>query len=308
MQPILIVLAAGMGSRYGGLKQLDGVGPNGETIMDYSVYDAARSGFGKVVFIIRAHFRSAFEEIFAKRYGDSIEVAFVEQEPEKELPAGFTPPAERTKPWGTGHALLMAEPQADAPFAVINADDFYGREAFRAMSDFLLGCVSENQISQGRYAMIGYKVGNTLSESGGVSRGICSVDKQNFITEVTERHRIRAIAPHQIVFETDPGCLTQVEPDTPVSMNFWGFTPDFFNHAHNAFHTFIHERGQELTSEFYIPTVANQLIQSKQASLQVLNCNASWFGITYQQDRPYVEARIGQLIANGLYPNSIIQK
>jgi dTDP-glucose pyrophosphorylase len=305
MQPTLIVLAAGMGSRYGGLKQLDSIGPNGETIMDYSVYDAARAGFGKAVFIIRKHFRTDFEETFARRYGNGVEVAFVEQEPEKELPDGFTPPSERTKPWGTAHALLMAEAEVQAPFVVINADDFYGREAYKAMFDFFKELPS---FSHGHYAMAGYQVYKTLSGSGGVSRGICSVNSQNMLTGVTERHRIRSIAPGTIVYETSQGNVTEVAPETPVSMNFWGFTPDFFSYTRSAFHAFIKAQGRELTSEFYIPTVVNQLIQSQRASVQVLNSGASWFGITYKEDRPYVEKRIRQLIADGAYPNFIINK
>ena len=306
MQPTLIVLAAGLGSRYGGLKQLDGVGPNGATIMDYSVYDAVHAGFGKVVFIIRTHFRSEFEALFLHRYGDSIRVAFVEQEPEKEIPAGFCLPPERTKPWGTGHALLMAAPETDTPFVVINADDFYGRASYEVMADFLRQSALSPNSGKGRYAMVGYQIGHTLSDMGGVSRGICSVNERHILTQVVERHRIRAISPNQIVFETDSG-LTEVAPQTPVSMNFWGFMPDFFTHTRDAFHHFIGAHGEELTSEFYIPTVVNQLIQSQQASVQVLYSEASWFGITYQEDRTYVTARIRQLIADGVYPNAIIQ-
>jgi len=355
MKPTLIVLAAGMGSRYGGLKQLDGVGPNGETIMDYSVFDAARAGFGKVVFIIRKHFRAAFEKTFATRYGSAIEVAFVEQEPEKELPQGFTPPPERTKPWGTAHATLMAAPEVDTPFAVINADDFYGREAFQAMGDFLrsgatasasapsaavlsatsasatsatvlsatsASAASASGASHSLYAMMGYQVGNTLSDSGGVSRGICSVNERNLLTQVVECHHIRAIpcentlsesdsaflppsGSQQIVFETDSGNLTRVPPDTPVSMNFWGFTPDFFSHIRHQFHTFIHDHGEELKSEFYIPTVVNHLIQTQQSSVQMLVTNALWFGVTYQEDRPFVIAQIRSLIAQGAYPETL---
>ena len=304
MQPTLIILAAGMGSRYGGLKQIDGIGPNRETIMDYSVYDATRAGFGKVVFIIRKHFRKAFEETFAQRYGEAIEVAFVEQESEKELPFGFVTPAERTKPWGTGHAMLMAAPETNTPFAVINADDFYGREAYQAMFDFLC----HNIASQNRYAMVGYRIGNTLSESGGVSRGVCSVNDQNLLTGITEQHRIRKIEQAKIVYEVEPGCDAQVSPETPVSMNFWGFTTDFFHHTRSAFHTFIQAHGHEPGSEFYIPTVVNQLIQSQRASVEVLNSSASWFGITYREDRSYVEKCIRELIHSGVYPYSIINK
>ena len=306
MQPTLIILAAGMGSRYGGLKQLDGVGPNGETIMDYSVYDAARAGFGKVVFIIRQHFRTDFENTFAHRYGKRIQVAFVEQEPDKELPYGFTPPPERTKPWGTGHALLMAEPAVDAPFVAINADDFYGRGAYEVMGDFLRSRILSTGIAQNHYAMAGYQVARTLSESGGVSRGICSVNAQGMLTGVVERHNIRATHGGKIVYDTLPENVVEVSPDTPVSMNFWGFTPDFFAHLRNAFHHFIHAHGQEPKSEFYIPTVVNQLIAEGKASLQVLDPNASWFGVTFQEDRPYVKAKIQELIDMGLYPNSVI--
>lgn len=294
MQPTLIVLAAGMGSRYGGLKQLDDIGPNGETIMDYSVYDAARAGFGKVVFIIRNHFRAAFEKTFAKRYGGALKVAFVEQEPDKELPNGFLPPPSRTKPWGTGHAMLMAEPEVQTPFAVINADDYYGMEAYTAMADFLRRCTTPTGTTQNYYAMVGYSVKNTLSDSGGVSRGICSVNAHNMLTGVVEKHNIQSKD------------LTELGAETIVSMNFWGFTPDFFGRLRSAFHSFIQAQGEELTSEYYIPTVVNQLIQEGGATVEVLATGASWFGITYQQDRPYVASRIRQLISQGLYPHSII--
>ncbi|MDR2586605.1 MAG: nucleotidyltransferase [Prevotellaceae bacterium] len=303
MQPTLIVLAAGKGSRYGGLKQFDGVGPNGETIMDYSVYDAARSGFGKVVFIVRSQFQLAFTETFAQRYGDAIEVAFVTQESEKELPEGFCIPPERTKPWGTAHAVLMAEPKTDTPFAVINADDFYGRKAYEVMVDFL----QHSFLSHGRYAMAGYKVCNTLSDSGGVSRGICSVYNQQLLTEITERHNVRFAESGKIVYGTNPDNPIQVPPDTIVSMNFWGFTPDFFTQTRSAFHSFIREQGELPTSEFYIPSVVNRLIQSQQASVQVLSGSPLWFGVTYQEDRALAAEQIKRLIARGQYPHSFIR-
>ena len=303
MQPVLIILSAGMGSRYGGLKQLDGVGPNGETIMDYSVYDAARAGFGKVVFIVRKHFRVPFEETFAKRYGNTIKVAFVEQEPEKEMPDLSLPPPERTKPWGTGHAMLMASSEVNEPFAVINADDFYGREAYEAMAHHLTKSTSP---THGLYVMVGYQLGKTLSDSGGVSRGICSVDDRNMLTEVTERHRIRAVTPNRIVYETAPDVLAETGSEAIVSMNFWGFTPDFFTHLRDAFHQFIREHGADPNKEFYIPAVVNQMIQDKIASVTVLKPNAKWFGITYKEDLPLAKECIRQLILKGVYPNSIL--
>jgi len=308
MQPTLIVLAAGMGSRYGGLKQLDSVGPNGETIMDYSVFDAARAGFGKVVFIIRNYFRTDFEALFAHRYGDAIEVAFVAQEPEKELPPEFTVPPSRTKPWGTAHAMLMAAPQTHTPFAVINADDFYGREAYEALAHFLCNNFSQTCPVNNHYAMVGYQICNTLSEAGGVSRGICSVNQQNMLTGVVERHRIRTETSGEIVYENNLGALSEVSPNTLVSMNCWGFTPDFFSHIRCAFHTFIHERGDDIGAEFYIPFAVNQLIKDQKASVEVLRTDAQWFGITFPEDRPYAQAQISKLIANGVYPKSIIHK
>jgi len=306
MQPTLIVLAAGMGSRYGGLKQLDGVGPNGETIMDYSIYDAVRAGFGKVVFIIRNHFREAFEKTFATRYGNTIEVAFVEQEPDKELPTGFYPSMERTKPWGTAHAMLMAEPETNTPFAVINADDFYGREAYIAMGDFLRKRDLPTGRGQNHYAMVGYQIGKTLSNSGGVSRGICTVNRDALLTKVVERHHIQTTPEGKIIYEMSPGVLAKALPDTPVSMNFWGFTPDFFAYLRQSFRQFIQEHGTAHKLEFFIPTVVSRLIQEQQISVRVLATNASWVGITYQEDRPYVQTYIRQLIADGVYPNSII--
>ena len=300
MQAILVILAAGMGSRYGGLKQLDGVGPNGETIMDYSVYDAARAGFGKVVFIIRKHFRAEFEAIFSHRY-PNIDVAFVEQEPYKELPEDFVTPPERTRPWGTGHAMLMAEPEVNAPFCVINADDFYGREAFTAMGDFL-------RQPQGRYAMVGYQVSKTLSESGAVSRGICSVTPQGILSAVTECHQIQKQPDGSIHCQPPVAEIPAIlPPDTPVSMNFWGFRPDIFAATRSCFHHFLSAPGTDLLkAECYIPSVVNQLVHTEGRRVQVLSTGASWFGVTYQEDRPYVSQRIAELIAQGVYPHKII--
>jgi dTDP-glucose pyrophosphorylase len=272
--------------------------------MDYSVLDASRAGFGKVVFIVRNHFRAAFEKMFAKRYGNAIKVVFVEQEAEKELPTGFSLPYERTKPWGTGHALLMAAPEVIAPFAVINADDFYGREAYTAMGTHLTQSLSStNEL----YAMVGYQLGKTLSDSGGVSRGLCSVNNQNMLTEVTERHRIKGDANGSIVYETAPDLFMETAPETIVSMNFWGFTPNFFTHLRGAFHQFIRDYGADPNREFYIPAVVHQMVQSNTASVQVLRTNAEWFGVTYKEDLRFARMCIRQLIAKGEYPNSFIQ-
>ena len=259
MQPTLFILAAGMGSRYGGLKQLDGLGPCGETIMDYSVYDALRAGFGKIVFVIRKDFEADFREKVLSKYADKVpcEVCFQAIE---NVPSGCTYNPERTKPWGTNHAVLMGKDVIHEPFAVINADDFYGRESFQVLADYLRTVAG----TEGHYCMVGYRVCNTLSENGTVSRGVCQTDGNGCLTDVTERTKIEE-KNGQIVF-TEDGVDTPLAPNTPVSMNMWGFTPEYFRYSEEAFRIFLAERGQDLKSEYYIPSVVNQLIQDGKAS------------------------------------------
>jgi len=295
MKPTLFVLAAGMGSRYGGLKQIDGLGPNGETIMDYSVFDAMRAGFGKVVFVIRHDFEDDFRRVVVSKYEGKVPCEICFQSVDK-LPEGYTLNPERTKPWGTNHAVLMARDIIHEPFAVINADDFYGRESFQVLADFLHSVEGK----QGEYCMVGYRVCNTLSENGSVSRGICSTDENGFLTGVVERTHIEEVG-RKIVF-TEDGKDTVIDPMSPVSMNMWGFTPEYFQYVDEAFRAFLDAHGQELKAEFYIPTLVNDLIQAGRATCRVLDTPSRWFGVTYPEDRPQVVMKINTMIQEGIYP------
>ena len=299
MKPTLFVLAAGMGSRYGGLKQLDGLGPNGETIMDYSVFDAIRAGFGKIVFVIRKDFEDDFRRVVLKKYEGKVPCEVCFQSIDK-VPVGCTYNSERSKPWGTNHAVLMAKDIIHEPFAVINADDFYGKESFEVLAQFLCGLEGKKNA----YCMAGYRVGNTLSENGSVSRGVCKTDANGFLTDVVERTSIERI-DGQIVFKDENGALVALEENTPVSMNMWGFTPEYFTYSEEAFKAFLKEHGEELKAEFYIPTVVNDLIVAGKATCKVLDTPAKWFGVTYAQDRQGVVDKIHTLIEAGVYPNKL---
>ena len=294
-KPTLFILAAGMGSRYGGLKQIDGLGPNGETIMDYSVFDALRAGFGKIVFVIRKDFEADFRDKVLSKYQNKVPCEVCFQSVDK-VPAGCSYNPERTKPWGTNHAVLMGRELIHEPFAVINADDFYGRESFEVLAKFLVSVDGK----EGQYCMVGYRVCNTLSENGSVSRGVCATDVDGCLTDVVERTKIEKKGD-TIVF-TEDGVDTPLEPNTPVSMNMWGFTPEYFQYSEDAFRKFLQEKGQELKSEFYIPTLVNDLILAGKASCRVLDTPSKWFGVTYSEDRPAVVAKIQQLIDAGEYP------
>ena len=284
-----------MGSRYGGLKQLDGLGPNGETIMDYSVFDALRAGFGKIVFVIRKDFEADFREKVLSKYADKVACEVCFQAIDK-VPAGCTYNPERSKPWGTNHAVLMGKDVIKEPFAVINADDFYGQDSFRVLADYLRSVEG----TEGKYCMVGYRVCNTLSENGSVSRGVCTTDENGLLTDVVERTKIEE-KNGEIVF-TEDGVDTPLAPNTPVSMNMWGFTPEYFRYSEEGFRAFLAEHGQELKSEFYIPTLVNNLIASGKATCKVLDTTSKWFGVTYAEDRPQVVMKINQLIAKGDYP------
>ncbi len=299
MKPTLFILAAGMGSRYGGLKQLDGLGPNGETIMDYSVFDALRAGFGKVVFVIREDFDADFRRVVLSKYEDKVPCEVCYQALDK-VPEGYTYNPERTKPWGTNHAILMAKDLINEPFMVINADDFYGKESFEVMAKFL----NEVAGKQGKYCMAGYRVGNTLSEHGSVSRGVCSTDANNFLTDVVERTSIENKDGH-VCYKDENGADVEIPFDTPVSMNMWGFTPEYFAYAEEAFKVFLEKSGQELKTEFYIPTLVNDLIVSGQATCEVLDTPAKWFGVTYANDREMVVSKIQALVDAGVYPSPL---
>ena len=295
MKPTLLILAAGMGSRYGGLKQMDGIGPNGEAILDYSVYDALRAGFGKIVFVIRKDFEDDFRRVVLAKYDGKVPCELCFQSIDK-VPEGCTYNPERTKPWGTNHAVLMAKDIIHEPFAVINADDFYGADAFKVLANFLTSVEGQ----KGKYCMVGYRVCNTLRENGTVSRGVCSTDAQGLLTNVIERTKIED-KNGTIVF-TEDGVDTPLEPNTPVSMNCWGFSPDYFEYSETTFRAFLNEHGQELKSESYIPSLVNQLITDGKATCQVLDTTAKWFGVTYSEDRPQVVMKINKLIHDGVYP------
>ena len=299
MKPTLFVLAAGMGSRYGGLKQLDGLGPHGETIMDYSIYDAIQAGFGKVVFVIRRVFETDFREKIVSKYEHRIPVELVFQDLDN-LPAGFTVPEGREKPWGTNHAVLMGKDVIREPFAVINADDYYGRESFQVLADYLRSIEG----TEGRYAMVGYRVCNTLSESGSVARGVCETNAEGYLTKVTERTKILREEDGVIRFFEEDGKFP-LEENTPVSMNMWAFTPDYFRHSEEYFVTFLKEHGQELKSEFYIPTAVDNLIHSGKATCKVLDTPSRWFGVTYATDRPQVVDKFARLVKDGVYPSPL---
>jgi len=301
MKPTLFVLAAGMGSRYGGLKQLDGLGPNGETIMDYSIYDAIRAGFGKVVFVIRHVFEKEFCEKVLSKYEGLISVEVVFQEVEN-IPEGYTYDTNREKPWGTNHAVLMGMEVIKEPFAVINSDDFYGAESFKVLADYL----NSIEGKKNDYCMIGYRVENTLSESGVVNRGVCSTDKNGFLSSIIECEKIEKHGG-SILYKDAHGVQQEIPEGTHVSMNMWGFTPDYFDYSLSMFKTFLSENALKPKSEFYIPTVVNDLIQSNKATVKVLDTPSKWFGVTYAEDRTLVVIRINELIKKGVYPTKLWQ-
>ena len=299
MKPTLLLLAAGMGSRYGGLKQLDGLGPNGETIMDYSIYDAIKAGFGKIVFVIRTDFEQDFREKILSKYEGHIPVELCFQALDA-LPEGFNVPEGRQKPWGTNHAVLMAKDAIKEPFCVINCDDFYNRDAFMVIGKYL------SELPEGaanEYAMVGFRVGNTLSENGTVARGICSKDANDHLTTVVERTEImRVNGP--VCYKDEEGKWVAVDDNTPVSMNMWGFTPDYFEHSEAYFREFLSDpkNMENLKAEFFIPLMVNKLINDKTATVKVLDTTSKWFGVTYAADRPSVVAKIQSLIDEGVYP------
>lgn len=299
MKPTLFVLAAGMGSRYGGLKQLDSLGPNGETIMDYSIYDAIKSGFGKVVFVIRKDFEQDFRDKILSKYEGHVPVEVVFQSTDA-LPEGFTCPADRTKPWGTNHAVLMGKDVIKEPFAVINADDFYGRDAFEVIAKEL----SRPRDRKGDYCMVGFRVGNPMTENGSVARGVCE-NKDGLLTSVVERTAISYDDNHDIVFTDENGEVQKLAPSTPVSMNLWGFTPDYFDYSEREFVNFLKKDINTPKAEFFIPLVIDTLINSGEATVKVLDTESKWFGVTYAADRPGVVAKFAELHKDGTYPEKL---
>ena len=296
MKPTLVVLAAGMGSRYGGLKQIDKLGPSGQAILQYSCFDAARAGFGKVVFVIRRDIEKDFKEVIISKVSKSIPCEYCFQDKD-DLPAGFTLPEGREKPWGTAHAVLAARKNVTEPFAVINADDFYGKEAYQTIADYFK-TLSKDVNNQ--YYMVGYPVKNTLSEYGTVSRGICNTDANGNLTTVVERTKIIREDGKIVFIEDDK--KTEIAENTPVSMNFWGFTPSFFKHLEEYFKEFLKENIDKPKAEFLIPWVVDQLIKTQAAQTKVLTSDAQWFGVTYKEDRPAVVQKFKDLTDKGEYP------
>lgn len=301
MKPTLVILAAGMGSRYGGLKQLDTLGPSGETIMDYSVFDAIRGGFGKIVFVIRKDFEKEFKDVVLAKYKNHIAVELVFQCMDS-LPDGCTLPADRVKPWGTNHAVMMAQSVVNEPFAVINADDFYGKDSFAVLGDAL----QKMEGKKNSYCMVAYHVGNTLSEGGTVSRGVCTSNHEDYLEDVIERTAIERING-EVTYKDEDNKNVTIADDTLVSMNMWGFTPDYFTYSETAFRTFIAANEQNLKAEFYIPTVVNDLIKEKTAKVKVFGTTSQWFGVTYATDRENVVNRIQALVDAGQYPTALFK-
>ena len=299
MKPTLVIMAAGMGSRYGGLKQIDPIGPNGEIIMEYSIYDAIRAGFGKVVFVVREEFEDVFREKIGTKVQGHIELCYAQQELDRCL-GSFQLPSEREKPWGTGHAVLVCKDVINEPFTVINADDFYGAEAFRLMAEFL----TDPEVGETDYAMVGYILRNTLSENGFVSRGICVADDNDMLIDVEEYLKIEK-AGDAAVHNRPDGSREPMSGDEIVSMNFWGFQTTMFDRLETRFAQFLAERGGELKSEFFIPFVVDDMIKAGEASVKVLKTADKWYGVTYQEDKEPVKAGIKALIDSGLYPDKL---
>lgn len=302
-KPQLVVMAAGIGSRYGGLKQIDPVGPGGEIIIDYSVYDAIRAGFGRVVFVIRRDIEQAFREKVGCTIESRIETVYVFQELDR-LPAGFAPPAGRTKPWGTGHALLCAAEAVAGPCAVINADDFYGAGSFRILADHLRAARDTGGVYD--FCMVGFILGNTLTEHGHVARGVCTVSEGGTLRNIVERTRIERDGCGGARFSEDDGnTWTPLDPASIVSMNMWGFTPSIFGELRERFPKFLRENIGNLKAELFIPTVVNELLAERKAVVKVLPTEEKWLGVTYQQDRPAVREAILQKIREGVYPERL---
>ncbi len=298
MKPTLLILAAGMASRYGSMKQTDAFGPHGETIIDYSIYDAIRAGFGKVTFIIREEFLESFKAIFEPKLKGRIETDYVFQSYDL-APFGIDKTIERQKPWGTGHAVLSARNQINEPFCVINADDFYSYEAFEKMAAFL-----NNEVRDDHYALMGYQVDKTLSDYGSVSRGICRVNAEGNLQEINERTKVYA-KDGQIVYEEEDGTTVPLHDDARASMNFWGFTPAIFRQSEAMFKRFVEANEHNPKAEFFIPLIAEELVKTGEAQFKVIPTSAKWFGVTYKEDKPIVQKSLADLVANGTYPESL---
>ncbi len=298
MKPTLLVLAAGMGTRYGGNKQLDEVGPSGETIIDYSIYDAIRAGFGKIVFVIRRDIEEQVKERFVEKLQGKIEVDYVFQEITN-LPEGVKVSPDRQKPWGTSHAILVTKDKIKEPFGVINADDYYGVESFKILHDFLI-----NDTEPNRYCIVGYKMGNTLSDHGHVNRGVCGVNESGYLVNIVETRQIEKIKTGAQA-PLPEGSMQQFTGNEVVSMNLWGFKPSCFDFLGKEFRNFIDNSGMDLKSELDIPTSIDKFVKNGQITIQILMSNERWFGVTYREDKPYVVESIRKMIRNGVYPARI---
>ena len=303
-KPVLVVMAAGMGSRYGGLKQLDPVGSHGQLIIDYSIYDARRAGFDTVVFVIKHEIEEAFKAAIGQRLSKVINVKYAYQDL-NDLPAGYSVPAERAKPWGTAHAILAARKVIEGPFAVVNADDYYGPEAFKAIYDYLEANPDKDGCYE--YAMVGYRLGNTVTEHGHVARGVCQEDGDNFLVRVTERTRIEKEGEDARFTEDDGANWTPLSGDTIVSMNLWGFTRSFLAEAEHRFAAFLDKALAEnpAKAEYFLPSVVSQLLEEGKARVKVLRSNDKWYGVTYKEDKPVVVAAIADKTARGIYPDRL---
>jgi len=297
MKPTLLILAAGMASRYGSMKQVDGFGPNGETIIDYSIYDAIKAGFGKVSFIIREEFVDNFKAIFEPKLAGKVETDYVFQSYDLK-PFGIDKTVERAKPWGTAHAVLAARHQVKEPFCVINADDFYGYDSFEKMAKFLT-----SEVADDKYSLVGYQIDKTLSEYGSVSRGVCKVNDKGDMVEINERTQVY-FKDGGVVYEQG-GVETPLPTDTRVSMNFWGFTPAVFDQSLEMFTRFVDANEHNPKAEFFIPLVADELIKSGTASFKVIPTASKWFGVTYKEDKPIVQKSISDLVSSGVYPENL---
>jgi len=296
----LVILAAGMGSRYGGLKQMDSFGPSGETIIDYSIYDAIEAGFSKIVFIIRESFKQEFIDFFLGKFDDKIEIAFVTQEL-TDIPPSFSLNPERIKPWGTAHAVDRARAEVEGPFAVINADDYYGKESYKTLMNFFNNTTDQDN----EYCIVGYFLENTLSEYGTVNRGVCAMDEEGYLKSIEECIKILKEKDGVIRYPQDSEDKKELTPRTLVSMNMFGFKPSYFNHFDKEFSSFLENHGLELKSEFYIPTLLDDLIRHNTVKLKVLESESDWFGVTYQDDKPFVIKRLNTLIESGAYPKKL---
>ena len=299
MKPTLVVMAAGVGSRYGGLKQIDPVGPNGEIILDYSVYDAIRAGFGKVVFIIRRDIEQDFKAIIGSHFAGRINVEYVFQEL-ADLPSGLGVPPGRSKPWGTGHAVLSCRNAVKEPFGVINADDLYGAESYKILADYL----SKLDAAGNAYAMVGFRIANTLSDHGHVTRGICEVDANRMLLSVVERFKIEK-TQNGARYQDEKEQWIALQGDEIASMNMWGFTPTLFKYLEQKFPLFLKAAGGNLKAEFLMPSIADELIKARKITMQVLNTPAKWLGVTYKDDKPEVAKKVAELIKGGVYPSPL---